>query len=220
VATPGMLVQVMAKTLGIPAPTVTQFDRVLAENGLRSKGGRGNSAAQVTAGDAANLLIALLASPVQGAALRDAALSCQTYGGMPMLARASEPKEFVNFYGLKSLKALPAGGYNFSQALEALIRGTAGDRGEFKWKPYGEIGRAIRGADRWFNITVQGPAPWACFEVMYSADEPPTPRMIFTDTFTSNRSRRDADMWQTRHVSYRTIRALGGLVSGPPESGA
>ena len=58
-ATPGQLVQVMADILGIPKATVTQYDRVLAEKGLRSKGGRGTSAARVTSRDAANLLIAL-----------------------------------------------------------------------------------------------------------------------------------------------------------------
>ena len=84
-ATPGMLVQVMADTLGISAPTVTQYDRVLSENGLRSKGGRGTSAAKVTAKDAANLLIALMASPVQGGPMRDAADTCRIYGEMPLM---------------------------------------------------------------------------------------------------------------------------------------
>ena len=60
-ATPGQLVQAMATALGISVATVTQYDRQLAENGLRSKGGRGVSAAAVTARDAANLLIAIAA---------------------------------------------------------------------------------------------------------------------------------------------------------------
>ena len=63
-ATPGQLVKAMAATLGLSEATVGQYDRVLAENGLRSKGGRGLSAARVTAADAANLLIAIMASPI------------------------------------------------------------------------------------------------------------------------------------------------------------
>src|SRR5439155_17694246 len=66
-ATPGQLVKCIAEALGIPEPTVVQYDRLLAENGLRSKGGRGTSAAKVTAVDAANLLIAIMGSPVAGA---------------------------------------------------------------------------------------------------------------------------------------------------------
>src|SRR4051812_9790994 len=79
-ATPGQLVKCIAEALGIPAPTVVQYDRLLAENGLRSKGGRGNSAANVTPIDAANLLIAIMGSPVAGASIKPAIEVCKTYG--------------------------------------------------------------------------------------------------------------------------------------------
>ena len=36
-ATPGQLVEVMAHVLGISKATVIQYDRVLAEKGLRSR---------------------------------------------------------------------------------------------------------------------------------------------------------------------------------------
>src|SRR5258705_11448956 len=68
-ATPGQLVKCIAEALGIPEPTVVQYDRLLSENGMRSKGGRGTSAAKVTAVDAANLLIAIMESPVAGSPL-------------------------------------------------------------------------------------------------------------------------------------------------------
>ena len=214
-ATPGMLVQVMAETLGIPAPTVVLFDRVLAENGLRSKSGRGNSAAQVTERDATNLLIALMAAPVQGAAVRDAALTCQTYGQLPIFA--SHGKVFRR-YGLHSLKEF-AEGVHFSQAVEALIR-EAADGGEFK---YPLMERSSPDNDRMFDIRVHGPTPWACFEIARPADEPrPSPirppRMVtglyFTDLLAPKPpSPKDPDMWQARHVSYRTIRALGALIT-------
>jgi hypothetical protein len=206
-ATPGMLVRSIAKTLGVPAPTVTQFDRVLAENGLRSKSGRGNSAAQVTAKDAANLLIAIMASPVQGAAVRDAALTCQTYGGMSMLT-TPEAKKFAG-YGLHSLEKL-ALGCHFSQAMEALIR-EAADGGEFKYEDYGPDYEPGYG-DRLFKIMVKGPDPWAWFQVG-SIDEVPEFQFGPTPTPFSL----GGDMGQARFVSYRTIRELGALLSGQPE---
>ena len=38
-ATPGQLVEAMAISLGIPVATVIQYDRQLAESGLRSERG-------------------------------------------------------------------------------------------------------------------------------------------------------------------------------------
>ena len=74
-ATPGQMVQTMADVLGMPAATVSQYDRQLAEAGLRTTGGRGPSAAKVGATDAANLLIAILGSPVSGASNSSGAAS-------------------------------------------------------------------------------------------------------------------------------------------------
>ena len=61
-ATPGELVKVIAATLGEDEATVTQHDRNLLIAGLRTKGGRGRSAAKVTAHDAARLLTSVLGS--------------------------------------------------------------------------------------------------------------------------------------------------------------
>src|SRR5258707_15474353 len=65
-ATPGQLVECVAAALNVPRATVVLYDRILAENGLRSKGGRGRSAAKVTVEDAANLLIAIAGTPTSG----------------------------------------------------------------------------------------------------------------------------------------------------------
>jgi hypothetical protein len=62
-ATPGELVKVIAATTGEDEATVTQHDRNLVVAGLRSKGGRGPSAAKVTPRDAAHILTAILGSP-------------------------------------------------------------------------------------------------------------------------------------------------------------
>ena len=58
--TPGELVRIVAEALDEPEPTVIQHDRNLFAAGLRTRGGRGLSAAQTTLRDAANLTIAVL----------------------------------------------------------------------------------------------------------------------------------------------------------------
>jgi len=60
--TPGQLVNAVSIALDVPEETVVQHDRNLVVAGLRTKGGRGRSAPQVTPLDAARLLVATLAS--------------------------------------------------------------------------------------------------------------------------------------------------------------
>ncbi len=62
--TPGAFVETLSEVLGLPRKSVAVIDRVLAVAGLRSLGGRGPSAAQVTPRDAARLLVATMATPV------------------------------------------------------------------------------------------------------------------------------------------------------------
>lgn len=79
-ATPRELVTTVAAALGAPEPTVIQLDRRLADAGLRSKLGRGPSAAKVTPRDAANLIIAAAISPP----LADAVEVVRTYASLPL----------------------------------------------------------------------------------------------------------------------------------------
>jgi hypothetical protein len=58
--TPGQLVKAVSIALDVPEETVVQHDRNLAMSGLRTKGGRGRSAPDVTPLDAARLFIAIL----------------------------------------------------------------------------------------------------------------------------------------------------------------
>jgi len=62
--TPGLLVERMATILDLPQKSVVVIDRSLLEAGLRTRGGRGRSAANVTVCDAASLLLAVLVTPV------------------------------------------------------------------------------------------------------------------------------------------------------------
>ena len=104
-ATPGQLVEATAAVLGVPRATVALYDRVLAENGLRTKTGRGRSAAKINSRDAAHLLLAVIASPISGTSTKDAAKACKTYASLPSLPKASLAEHFATF-GLPSLASL------------------------------------------------------------------------------------------------------------------
>jgi hypothetical protein len=60
--TPGQLVRAVSIALDVPEETVIQHDRNLVMAGLRTKGGRGRSAPEVTPVDAARLAVATLGS--------------------------------------------------------------------------------------------------------------------------------------------------------------
>jgi hypothetical protein len=116
-ASPGQLVQVMADVLGISKGTVTQFDRVLAENGLRTKRGRGRSAAEVTSRDAAYLLIALAASQ----SANEGPSTCKKFSSLKWLSEVDDDsREGLSKIGVKALANLPDG-HCFGAALSALI---------------------------------------------------------------------------------------------------
>lgn len=118
---PGGLVEIIAALLGIEPRTVAQFDRQLAENGLRTSGGRGRSAAQVTSVDAANLLIAILGAPPAAPAIKQAVETWKTYAELPALNSRGHPRTFpAESLFLSSMAELPPG-HSFRDGLAALI---------------------------------------------------------------------------------------------------
>ena len=85
-ASPGELVNKMAEVLGVPQPTVVQHDRHLAVAGLRTRGGRGRSAAKMTPRDAAHLLVAVMGSGAFGMPqAKDTVETLKTVGGLVSL---------------------------------------------------------------------------------------------------------------------------------------
>lgn len=127
-ATPGEMVHAVAEVLGVPEATVIVHDRNLLIAGLRTKGGRGRSAPQVTARDVANLLIGVAASTV----IKDTAETVRRYSPLqnalyrihkkknlpPELFR--KPKWHLDFAPLPRLVNLPQD-HTFSDAIEALV---------------------------------------------------------------------------------------------------
>lgn len=215
-ATPGQLVETMAEALGIPAETVTNYDRVLSESGMRSKSGRGRGAAKVTAGDAANLLIAILGSPIAGASVKEAANTCRTYGSLPAIKYASgsygSGKTSFTKLGLPMLDELP-NKHTLHDGLSQLIGSAA--KGEYFRHP--RFDKSIQ--DHLCFIRLTGPRPWAeigadaSFRVALREDQR-FARCVYTHQ--PKKPPRSpvprADLYQSRTVSYETIRALGSLL--------
>ena len=208
-ASPGELVQLMADILGTSKASVVQYDRTLSEHGLRSRGGRGTSAARVNSRDAANLLIGLAASSVFGLLAKDAARTCKIYGSLSEAPQRSSGK--FSSLGLPILDNLPEG-HCFAEALSALI--DAAGKGDVFTLPKSE--RGPQATNSLFEVRFLGPEPAA--EILASSSR----GSLATRTYLSNRKRTRArgtpiifgDLRQISSVSFSIIRALGSLIWG------
>ncbi|MCK1356336.1 hypothetical protein IVB56_36010 [Bradyrhizobium sp. CW7] len=223
-ATPGQLVKCIAEALGIPEPTVVQYDRLLAENDLRSKGGRGTSAAKVTAVDAANLLIAIMGSPVAGASIKPAIETCKTYGGLRVrLGANSETVKTFRRLGFPTMSKLPKS-HSFREGLASLI--SAASVGESLVIP-DEDGRPplVGPANDWFvELRLEGPTPWAHIMVDASLGEA-RPGEMARLVYHNLKRDRDGGYWapakagnlhQSRSVDFKAIRRIGALLGQQP----
>jgi len=195
-ATPGQLVQVMADALGVPKATVVQYDRVLAENGFRSKHGRGTSAAKVTSRYAANLLTAIGASSPLGLSAKDAVEACRKFASLISVGPAGAKREMSKL-GLEKLASLPDG-HSFENALSALIE--CGGQREFS---------ALGDSSVWVQFI--GPATSAQIVIgshLFGnyADAQKYKR--------SPRTRVGRGLVHASSVTTPAIRALGALVAG------
>jgi hypothetical protein len=213
-ATPGQIVQTLAQATGVPHATVAQFDRVLAENGLRSSGGRGPSAARVTSRDVANLLLAIMGSPISGAAIKEAPRTCRVYGSLPNLEHAAKRENLVA-YGLSSLARLPEK-HTLHQALVSLIEGARSE--QFLDHPL--TGAPSSDLDMLFDLRLDSPRLSAEISVVPSplADDPRKylVRFIYAKAF-EKKKKRDFqseldDLTQTRRVTYKTIRLIAATL--------
>jgi len=134
-ATPGKLIAVIANALEIPERTVIVHDRKLSEAGLRSKKGRGPSAAQVTYQDAAYLIIAVVASEL----IRDSAQTVSWYRDLVsdasvknrMIPRLDDEfdrcikSQWDDFRYIQHLHKL-GGRHTFGNSLSALMKDVGG----------------------------------------------------------------------------------------------
>jgi hypothetical protein len=218
VATPGELVKCIAEALNIPEPTVIQYDRLLAESGFRTKGGRGLSAAKVTAEDAANLLIAILGAPVAGASIKPAIETCQTYGELRLRLVQNDINDFRKI-GLPTLAKLSKS-HTLRDGIVASIEALrAGESLTFPADPEEGFNEPLTGPETdWHSeITLQGPTPWAGINFgRFEIDESYLVHLVY------HRGKRDrrghwvhhdsGDLHQSRTITFKTIRRIAELL--------
>lgn len=203
-ATPGELVEVMAKALGVPAPTVVVHDRNLVMAGLRSKGGRGRSAVHVTERDAAHLLTALLGS----SQVRDSVHTVKRYAKTRCVKESSGADGFKRC-GIKVLTEL-GDDHSFLDALEALII-AAGNASVPKDAlievaaltpgTIGDIRIAGLGSRPTCHMRYAEPSPWD--------DKKDPPQREVAAWEAKMKKQPQTDLEQYRRVSARTIFKLG-----------
>jgi hypothetical protein len=204
----------MADLLAIPAATVAQYDRQLAEAGFRTIKGRGPSASQVTAMDAANLLIAIMGAPVSGPTVKAAKDTCEVFGSLPANRVWGDARQFRRF-GLLSLAKLPKKHY-FRDAIAALIDGAS----------RGELFRIVDGNDVlmeadfcfWVSIDSHSSKYYKGIQQAEisgdsSIGEGKEVSRLAYNWPSGPTERNDAsDLGQTRRITFRTLRLLGALI--------
>jgi hypothetical protein len=236
--TPGELVQVMGKVLGIPEATVAVHDRYLRAAGLRSKAGRGRGAARVTARDAARLLTAILGS----GEVRHAVHSVKRYSETCPQRWASTKKLFSKI-GIAELAALPTD-HSFVDALEAMLGSAAtgslaawltaeakrARRARVRIAPLIEVAPLIEIAlltpGTVGDIRIAGVKKGVTAAVRYALPDPwdkpgakkPSGDAIDAWAAKVKMRRTDADLKQYRRISARTILRVAQALSADQES--
>jgi hypothetical protein len=195
--TPGQLVNAVAIALNVPAETIVQHDRNLVVAGLRTKGGRGHSAAKVTPLDAARLVTAVLGS-VRVLDSVDTVLYCEQAIG-------------TDTDGLFRERAVLAPTHNFVAALAAII---AGANTPLMFENFDEYARRFTG----FLIEVRIPSFW-CSIGRFDFDAPPTNSVSYTQPRSEARRYTETDrdrflrtycgIGQDRKIRGNSIMILG-----------
>jgi hypothetical protein len=220
-ASPGEMRLCMAKSLGIPEATIVSHDRTLVENGLRTKGGRGRSAAKVTSLDASNLLIAIVGSSM----VKDTLATVADYADLPCdgAERGShgnaETSWNLTHFPLPGLQALPAA-HTFRDALCALIESAAS----------GDLDRALAGLHRrkagdrsipsiWsIEVELFGPVAQCTIaingnQIQETHHYSRIPQDMNELLAWSAKIEQGGDLSQARTFTGRTVRAIGALLS-------
>lgn len=217
-ATPGELVHCIASMLKVPVPTVVQYDRNLAAAGLRSKGGRGLSAARVTSQDAANLLIAIVGAPMSGATVKETLATWHRFS--PLRADlGNSPLSASDFSHWK--RELPTLSrlrkrHTFRDAIAALIDSAA--RGEFENSVNNPVSRT-RNDSRIrlprVYISISAPLIGAHISVQ-PAGADHSPIVAYRPKEAERHADTYGDLSQQRTISLRTILTIAQTI-GPPE---
>lgn len=224
-ASPGELVKTMADVLGLPEATVVVHDRNLVVAGLRTKSGRGWSAAKVTPRDAAQLVTAILGS----SQVKDSIDTVRRYGETRPCDPTLAHENFAQI-GIAELAHLPCG-HSFIDALEALIAAAASGSlvevvidkpDQHKARDVnsgpiievaatspgtvGDIRVAGTASKKTASVTYDLPSPWD------GAELPPADQLDAWEKRVKA-ERTDADLEELRRISGKTIMRLGKLLT-------
>ena len=215
-ATPVQLLTAIASATGVPLPTVVDIDRKLVEGGLRTKGGRGRSAAHMTALDAARLLTAILASPQANTSVEAVERYGQTH---PDKTRSSDTSfGAVKLDDLAGLRAR----HSFVDALEALIASASSgslakliNNPKENWAPHIEVfafTRATRG-----RIRIAGLPKGLTVSLEYVSAPGDGKSLSAKKTGRKRGTLAEetaGDLEQSRRVTEQTILAIAKLLAG------
>lgn len=222
VASPGELVWKVSELLGIPEPTIVQHDRNLVVAGLRSKSGRGTSAARMTPCDAARLLVAVLGSDQ----VKNSAQTVGRYSETRIHKPTSEGYQHSAVAGLIRL----APDHSFVDALESLIAAAQDgslqhamhhDIEEFRGEKIGfppiiEVtvqtpqqiaDLSIRGARMSGHARYGLPDPWADHQTLH-----PPAREVEAWRLKTAKYHVDTDLTQYRQITAKTILGVGEVL--------
>ncbi len=209
---PGQFANALAVVLGVPSTTIEQYDRILLEAGLRTKGGRGPSAARLTARDAANLMTAILGS----AKVLDAAAAVKLYA-TTRPDRGQSSKKLFKSAGIVELEKLPSE-HSFIDALETLIvsgmegglgswmeEHSGGKRARKPSLPLIDIAASMPGAIG--DIRLAGVLEGVTAQVRYMTPGP------WKETHQDSDGE-GADLAQSRSITARTVVRIADLLAG------
>jgi hypothetical protein len=214
------LVRKFSKLLGIAEPTIVLHDRNLVVAGLRSKSGRGNSAARMTARDAAHLLVAVLGS----SHVKDSAETVRRYKETSFHKSASGGYDDSTIAALRNLPP----DHSFVDAIEALIAAAADGSLEL-YVNVSEVEGEKIGYEAMIEITVQTPGLLGDISIrggdasghgryglpnpydQHQSLHPPTEEV---DAWKQkvNDYYVESDLTQYRHVTAKTILELGQIL--------
>jgi len=213
-ATPAQLVECVATVLKVPHPTVVLYDRMLSENGLRSKGGRGLNVARVTAKDAANLLIAIGGTPPTSAPVSAAVSAVEQYAGLrydpdreydPDIMSKFDREELADApVDLKDMPGLGAlcTNHTFRDGLVALIEAQRDHKLLDMDEEWEEEDPSAR-------VEMTG-RPTACIHIRLPDEDQAT--LSYWPRVKPRRGAR-SDLYWTRGFSHKTIQAVADLLS-------
>lgn len=232
------LINMIAEAVAVvPSATVLLHDRALMDAGVRTKTKRGRGAADMTARDAANLLISVLASPIAGPNVKGSVERWRQYatlgsdGGHVTTKAGSEKLDSrwrLPGCEIEHLTKLPEG-HSASEALTAIIASVA-DR---------SFHRAI-GVDEGDNLftwpaalRVQFRFPVPLIDITFRSVVAGRPKVVEDHSYyfggssdaqaeeAYRRSEADDMSWsgdlvETRTITLETLRRLGLLIGGKP----